>query len=128
MNLDWSKVKDAPLNEAFENYSYESQIFLKNYQYKFGIWMILFAGLPFTLILKQFNHRYFNFFRKLDKFYRYNGVLQIMKELYLEMGVYAFLNFYKPQFSNKEGLIVTSIAYAAMAWIIVFPIITFNLI
>lgn len=24
MQIDWSKVKDAPLNEAFENYEYES--------------------------------------------------------------------------------------------------------
>lgn len=51
-----------------------------------------------------------------------------MKELYLEMGVYAFLNIFKAQFYNKEGIIVTAIAFAAMIWIVIFPIIVFNLI
>lgn len=84
--------------------------------------------MPITLALMHVKHRFFNIFRRLDTFYRYNGVLRIMQELYLEMGVYAFLNLYNIQFTNKEGLIVSAIAYVGMAWIVVFPIISFNII
>lgn len=127
-NLDWSKVKDGTFNSAFDNYGYSSQIFLKNYRYKFGLWLILLSGFPVVIILGRFKHKFFNQFRKLKHFYLFNGVLKIMCELYLEMGIYAYLNVFSIQFRPKEGLITTVIAFAGMVWIMLFPILAFNII
>ncbi len=51
-----------------------------------------------------------------------------MYELYLEMGVYAFLNLRNLQFSNKEGLITSIFAFAGMSLISLYPAISFNLL
>ncbi|CDW84474.1 UNKNOWN [Stylonychia lemnae] len=127
-SLDFDNIKDSPLNEVFYNYGFESQVFLSTFQYKLGILFIIFCFFPLSQLFKRFKHRYFNIFRKLDNFFKYNGVLRLGQELYLEMGLLAYLNIYNLQFENKDQIINTAVAIIAIIFVTFYPLITLNLV
>lgn len=52
----------------------------------------------------------------------------MMYELYLEMGLYAFLNLRNIQWANWNQIAVSCVAFVAMGWIVLFPMISFTII
>eukprot|EP00347_Sterkiella_histriomuscorum_P023780 403333415 len=127
-NVNFDNIKDQPLNDAFENYSIESQLFLQSFKYKGGMLFLIFGPLPFVIVLSKFKHRAFDTFRKMKKFYFFNGTLRFGYEIYLEMGIFAYLNINNLQFQNRDQLIASVIAILAIVHITFYPIISMNII
>eukprot|EP00347_Sterkiella_histriomuscorum_P022632 403337750 len=127
-NINFQNIKDRPLNDAFENYNIESQVFLQLFKYKGGMLFLIFGPLPFVFILSRFKHRAFNIFKKMRKFYFFNGPLRFGYEMYLEMGIFAYLNLNNLQFKNRDQLIASTLAIIAITHITFFPLISMSLI
>jgi hypothetical protein len=65
------------------------------YANKLQLWAICVLMYPILLILsKLLTYKLFRFLRVLEKGFRYNMILRIMIELYLEMTLLAFMNIY----------------------------------
>jgi hypothetical protein len=65
------------------------------YANKLQLWAICVLMYPILLILsKLLKYKVFRFLRVLEKGFRYNMILRIMIELYLEMTLLAFMNIY----------------------------------
>ena len=65
------------------------------YANKLQLWAICVLMYPLLLILsKLLKYKVFHFLRVLEKGFRYNMILRIMIELYLEMTLLDFMNIY----------------------------------
>ncbi|CDW75881.1 UNKNOWN [Stylonychia lemnae] len=126
--INFDNISDSPINQVFNNYGYESQVFLKSYQYKLGMIFAIYCFYPLSQLFKNFKSKNFQIFKAMDNFFLWNGSLRLGYELYLEMGIYAYLNLYNIQYDNLDQIVSSIIAIIAMAFVTFFPLITMNLV
>lgn len=93
------------------------------------VWVAFIAAYPLikglTMCLK---HRYFSFLHGIEQGYRYNSILRMLLELYLEMTLFAFMNLYSLQYGTLTKNLATFLALVAMALLTYFPAFTMTLI
>ena len=93
MNLD--EITDKPVSESFKDYQFESSIFFFSYADKIQIWMIVIGSYPIVWILsKVLKSPKFDILRNIEQGYRYNMIIRMLTELYLEITLHAFMNIY----------------------------------
>ena len=93
--INVEEIIDKPLSKSFSDYNYYSTIFMFTYANKLQLWALCVLMYPILLILsKLLKYKAFRFLRVLEKGFRFNMILRIMIELYLEMTLLAFMNIY----------------------------------
>ncbi|CDW83584.1 UNKNOWN [Stylonychia lemnae] len=126
--INFDNISDSSINQVFNNYGFESQVFLKSYQYKLGMIFAIYCFYPLSQLFKNFKSKNFQIFKAMDSFFLWNGSLRLGYELYLEMGIYAYLNLYNLQYQNLDQIVSSVIAIIAMGFVTFFPMITMNLV
>jgi hypothetical protein len=99
--LSLDEVVDKPVSASFEDYEFEQSIFFFSYADKMQVWALFLMAYPIIKILSLIiKHQKFDFLRKLEQGYRYNMIIRMISELYLEMTLHAFMNIYNLQFKT----------------------------
>eukprot|EP00347_Sterkiella_histriomuscorum_P004248 403361179 len=123
------QVKDEPVNESYEDYGFESSIFFFSYANKIQGWGILMCAYPLILLGSYaLKFKAFDFLRRIEKSYRFNGLWRLLTELYLEMTLNAFMNIYSLQFGSKTQLTISVMALIFMGFLTYLPGFTFTII
>jgi len=99
LNLD--EVVDKPVSESFEDYDFSSSIFFFSYASKLQLWVMAIVAYPIIRILSVvLKSPKFDFFRRLEAKFRYNMIIRVVTELYLEITLMAFMNIYSLQYKT----------------------------
>jgi hypothetical protein len=120
MNLD--EVIDKPVSASYEDYDFKQSIFFFTYANKLQLWLLVIGSYPVLKVLSiVMKHKRFDFLRKIEKMYRYNMIIRVLTELYLEMTLQAFMNIYSLQYKTITQAIVSFVALIAMAGLTYYP-------
>jgi hypothetical protein len=120
MNLD--EVVDNPVSQSFEDYEFESSIFFFSYADKLQLWVLIIGAYPIVKILSVvLKNKRFNFIRSIEKMFRYNMIIRVLTELYLEITLHAFMNIVSLQYKTITQATVSFVSLAAMGGLTYFP-------
>lgn len=120
--LNMDEIIDKPVSYYFQDYDFEQSIFFISYADKMQVWAMVLGAYPVVKILSLFlRHQRFDFIRKIEKGYRYNMIIRMITELYLEMTLHAFMNIYVLQYRTMTQALVTVIALLFMGLLTYFP-------
>jgi len=94
--VDIEKIDDVPYSESFLEFGIENSSFVLAYYNKLALWMCLICCYPIVLLFKRMisNNWLSKKLYAIDCTFRYNGVIQIFIELYLELAIISSLGLF----------------------------------
>ena len=91
--IDTSQLKnDKPLTPQFDVIGIDTRFFVLLYSSKLVIWSLTIALFPIFWSLAYLTG--LKWFKGAVKSYRYNGIIRMIIELYLEMTLFALINLF----------------------------------
>ena len=85
-------MNDKPLSPNFEQVGLETRFFVLLYSQKLTFWAIFFLMYPVFFALAAVTQ--WKPCRSISASYKYNSIIRMTIELYLEMCLFAFINLY----------------------------------
>ena len=86
------------------------------------MWCLIIGAYPLikiaSILLKS---KRFNFIRDIEKKFRYNMIIRVLTELYLEITLHSFMNIFSLQYKTITQAVVSFVSLLAMGGLTYYP-------